>query len=276
MERLFGHCISSCLVVFSLAHFAMSQSVATEKNDITIFKSSKTVEQVKIDTSQLTFTAETPKATLVLSEPVIVLLRLANDTPKNLDVLEPEYSVSLSLKIKALNEIKVEGNLFSLRKHTAPKVRPMRPGDSIVHSFIFQPNAGLFTSTGTFNIQFCLPEAYASVCSKEIQVTVESPVGKDLLARKFLLDHAKTNSFDIFMFNEDIREQEELIKDFILNYSDTVFGEYAYFALGQLYEAKNEVQSAEKVFLKLKKDSKNIYLSLLVDSRIKKINEKKH
>ena len=118
----------------------MSQSVATEKNDITIFKSSKTVEQVKIDTSQLTFTAETPKATLVLSEPVIVLLRLANDTPKNLDVLEPEYSVSLSLKIKALNEIKVEGNLFFFRKHTAPKARPMRPGDSIIHSFLFQPN----------------------------------------------------------------------------------------------------------------------------------------
>jgi hypothetical protein len=84
--------------------------------------------------------------------------------------------------------------------------------------------------------------------SNVVSIEVVQPVGPDQLAYPSLVDSGKVDSFFIGSGVAENRERYDEYATFARVYQGTVYADYANLSLGQLHEARREIDTARKFF----------------------------
>ena len=89
--------------------------------------------------------------------------------------------------------------------------------------------------------------------SNVVSIDVVQPVGMDQLAYLSLVDTGKVDFFFVGSGVAGNRERYDEYETFARTYQGTVYADYANLSLGQLHEARREIDTARTFFAKVTK-----------------------
>jgi hypothetical protein len=197
------------------------------------------------------------KSRYVLLEPITARFRYETSSS---DMFPPEFEdsairVTVGGKTREFSGLKsglLQGRPLPLPQHDKTP-RPVVYEKEIM----IDRTADFFPSPGSYKVEF----AFAGVKSNEIHIQINEPVSIDREAFNFLqqFDHPLT-----YQWVFDQKDGIELLKTFVDQYSDSVYGDTAIYQLGLIFFNKGEFEKAKTLFERL---AKSKYPTIAADAK---------
>ena len=207
--------------------------------------------------SNLTFEiATTNKKEFVKLEPIPITLTLSNKTTQTiLGHRALGFSANL-VRVFVVQEGREQEvpQLSPFAKEMFIKPVEMKPGESYHAKELFTLNLdSLFPKPGEYQIQAILlfPNSKLTVKSNTVAIHIREPEGIDRQAFDFIQANSRSSDFLSGRYLSGHQKAQSLLERFVMNYGESVYGDYATFLLGELYFVQEEYEKASELFLKV-------------------------
>jgi len=244
-------------------------------DEIIIRPSNKTTEQLREDTSKISFEILLEKTNLLQFEPVLVKFNFTNRTDKTLEIFEPNLGRDLRMKSRSNGRTEIVTKLFNYYVNGPTATKVLKPGETIQEVILFEPREGMFKGPGEYEVQFFLAHPNEKVSSNPVNIVVSEPKGVDKEARDFIRANFLLES-DLFDSTRDkILMTRSLLEEFINRFSTSGYYEYAVLSLSNLYGLTNEAEKAKNELIKLR-NTQNELMNALIEKRLKALADTPH
>ncbi len=228
--------IKTLTIAFVLVIIVVAKSFAQESND-------------NSDFNQLSFEVELNKTTYFSLETMFVTFRLINRTQNSVIADRPSFLNDSTLKIINFRGETKEITSMSLssgRPQKLPGKKPMlQPSQTYEEITVPSITSEIFSDKGKYKLQFFLN----GLASNVIEITITDPTGLNKDAFDFFSQYQGRNSFE-WIWTE--KNGIVLLEEFVSKYGESVYGEQAIYALGNIYKARDEIEKAQNEFEKIK------------------------
>ena len=205
----------------------------------------------------LTLEIATPKRSYLQLQPVPLILTLSNRTDRVLNghaaLQFSAHYVRLSVRREGA-DWREAGQVTGLYAMVYPQARAMSPGDKFTANEILAfRTEEIFPGPGTYELKARLRCSDGSqlVESQPITIRIREPEGQDLEAYNFLREQTKPELFFTGFGSVRDNRAEETLETFVTQFSDTAYGDYATYLLGQVRFVKKDFTSARAQFERL-------------------------
>ncbi len=207
------------------------------------------------DFENMTFEAELNKGSYLLSEPIFVKFKFANQTGLPKTSYSPVFIHESTLKVKFGDKISSFENLSSINGVPAVRFpRVFQPNEFTTREELFNSAfvGAFFPEVGNYQLQFILRSADGDKIIKSdiINIEIKNPQGTNKKAYDFLIKHKEYFGLSSWIFPE--KAGQSLLEIFVKNYGETVYGELAIHSLGNIYFNQGELNKSQVEFEKLK------------------------
>lgn len=206
--------------------------------------------QTKPQFSDLKLDISTFKDKYAQLEPITFKFKVSNPTEENILGHTSFNLTSNFTKLLVRNENGEEqlfDNFSPLAKQTGTSVRPIKPGETReVENLLNYKLNEMFPSPGKYRVQAVLfnwtkpGKAFSNV----ITIEITAPERNNLQAFNFIRQSPDSQMF--FTGSNDLNKREQIWREFLLKYQDTVYADYVAFALGQFLYFKGDIQESQK------------------------------
>lgn len=227
---------------------------------------------------KLSFEVELNKTTYLPFEPIFVKFTLSNQTNNSLAIDPPEFLLHSSLKItnpqnKTILIARIMNGTGGGERLPGP-IPKLQPRQFYEEEAMPAINPEVFSASGHYQLQFVLRNPYGGVETIEsntVDITIKKPSGINKEAYNFL----EKNGKDIWFLKMLLEDEKgiEILKIFVEKHSQSDYGEYAIYALGNEYYLKRDYNKAQIEFEKIK-FSNNKFLANMVNKSLDVIEEK--
>lgn len=260
-----------CLLLVTIGSYGQDpkeKKVSQPTSDEIIIRPSvKTAEQLREDTSKISFEVLLGKTDLLPLEPVLVKFNFTNRTAETLEISEPNLVKDLRMKSRSNGRTEIVTKLFNYYISGPSATRVLNPGETIQELIIFEPSEGMFKTPGEYEAQFFLDYPNERIWSNPVNIVVNEPKGVDKEAYDFI----RANSLsECVLFNSNrnnIAMTKSLHEEFINRFGTSRYYEYAVLCLSNLYSVTNEPGKAKNELLKLK-NTENKLMNALIEKRL--------
>lgn len=206
----------------------------------------------------LTFTLSVPSRSFLLFEPVPVTITLENRTPQpvaaHAALSFSARTVEVLIQPEGISAYRVEQlSPVTFRGQVRPLTLPPGFREASTEPLILNLQK-ILPTPGKYGIQAVLRNLDdQEILSNVVAIEVVQPVGLDQLAHQFLTDSGKVDFFFVGggVAGDPVRYDE--YETFARIYQGTVYADYANLSLGQLHEARREIDTARTFFAKVTK-----------------------
>lgn len=228
---------------------------------------------------KMSFSAKITKTEFLQLEPFGVSLEFANKTDTDQQAYTPNF---LQTRIEVTN---TKGNkeMFGISFITANRAsfpRNFAPGEAIKEELIIITNLEkMFPEIGTYQIRFLLPatsEKVGELASEPISVKIIEATGLNAQALKEIRkNQSKSRAPDeLFRWNGNNSDGEDLLENFVGQFANSIYGEFAVYKLANIYLDKGDLEKAKEQFEKIK-SSENQPISADTNKALADIARKK-
>lgn len=199
------------------------------------------------ESANLTLEVELNKREYLPFEPIAATLRLSNNTGHELAMSPPELlqDTRLAVTDPAGHEQKGISLTLSLGKpqYLPGSPRTIQPFQIFEEETILPLDPRIFERTGNYRLQF----SFSVVKSVPVKITVKEPSGINKDAFEFLKLHGKDPNFA----DDFLQRKGGLLEKFVRDFSESVYGNHAVFALGSYLLHTGETEKAKAEFEKI-------------------------
>jgi hypothetical protein len=261
----------NCLFLFSIIFYGQEQDrdgfFKPTDNKLVISNRNKSSADLLNDSLKISFEVTLAKRDFLLLEPVILKCRFSNQTDDVLEIYEPNLVNQLGMKSVVNERVDVDRRLFSHYINRPNRARKLEPGGFVEEVIILEPGAGLFKSTGKYDVQFFISFGDQKMWSNSVNVVVREPVGIDKEAYDFIAANLGSE-YDLFSSSDsDVAVTKSLLEMFISRYGTSGYHHYAVLRLSTLYSVSKQFEKAKNELLKFK-NTQNKLMNTLVERRL--------
>jgi len=210
-------------------------------------------------------------------EPILFSYKISNSTSlpiKGFKVMSFRNS-STNLIIENIGQPRIIYQLSGW--HSGSRLYLIQPNEMVEGQELLEFRlSDIFPEYGNYKLTFNIigNENGEMISSNKIDITIQKPTGIDMEALAFIQKTQRSRFLGIFQDWVDFREKEpaKLLEEFVEKYSESVYGDYAVFYLGNYYKYQKKYDLAIKEFNKLK-DKKDFAYSDKVESSLSEIEQ---
>lgn len=220
--------------------------------------SAQTVSTQKDGFEKMTFNIAFDKSSYFQLEPITVSCKFANTTDNPQAAHIPYFKTQSSLDVYFKGKKKQFNSITSfsvLMASGSPLI--FKPGDRYEDEITLDTSLDeFFPQPGTYMIQLSLTGSEGKLIqSNSLEIIIKEPKGIDKEAFDFIQQNKAHNRYPIlFVWNNDIKckDGKILLEEFVSKYSESLYGEYAIYQLGNYYFRNHEPEKAKIELEKLK------------------------
>ena len=208
------------------------------------------------DFDKLSLTATLNKTEYLPLEPIFVKLTVVNKTDKHLSTSTTPSFTRIKLKVRHNGNMKVFDDLFLLGQPNNGLGIKLAPSEFIEREVILEKDLNdYFPEVGQYRVQILLNDG----AGKEIQTeAIKITIGKPAEINENAINFLKQNQHRALFWWKDDEKGQQLLETFVLNYSESVFGDYARYQLASLYFNEKEFGRAKAELDKAKSSSNTV------------------
>jgi hypothetical protein len=201
----------------------------------------------------LTLSLSVPPRSFLLLEPVPVTIALENRTAEPIvahtALSFTDRAVAVLIQPEGLPAYRVEQlSPIAIRTRHTPETLPPGYRQVSTEPLILHLQK-ILPTPGKYGIQAVLRNLDGDeIRSNVVNIDVIQPAGMDQLAYLSLVDSGTVDSFLVGSGVAGNRERYDAYEMFARTYQGTVYGDYANLSLGQLHEARREIDVARKFY----------------------------
>jgi len=215
--------------------------------------------------SKLTLKIRSTKEDFVELEPIPIVFNLRNETDQTIvghSALELSNNFVKLFMIDDKGEIHEIQNLSPITANTAVAPREISPGENLEskQALAFYLDQS-FPRPGNYRIQAKLYDASWTneIKSNVLTIRVHAPDGQTLQALKYIKNLGASSYFFSGVGFASKEQERAALEDFIANFGETVYGDYATFSLGELYFYDKKYKKAGKRFSLLERKADFVF-----------------
>jgi hypothetical protein len=204
--------------------------------------------------SQLTLKITSTKEDFVELEPIPIIFNLSNETSQAIvghSALELANNYVKLFIIEGNGELHEIQNLSPVTANTAAAPREISPGENLEskQALAFYLDQS-FPHPGIYQIQAKLydPGWTNEIRSNVLTIRVRAPKGQKLAALKYIKSLGASSYFFSGVGFGSKEQERAALENFIANFGDTVYADYANFSLGELYFYDKKFKNASSRF----------------------------
>jgi hypothetical protein len=224
---------------------------------LTVNIHSQIVSTAKTGFENMSFSITLDSTEYIQLEPIRVKYNFSNATNKTQTTIIPNFEGQSVLEVE-FDGVKKQFDTKNYSGHRPGFPVIFQPGQEhrgIITLDTYLPTC--FPKPGKYTIRLSVSGTEEKVLkSNPVEITIKEPTGIDKEAFDFIKQNkAETDYSILYWWNNDgikLENGNTLLEEFVDRYRDSIYGDYATFALALRYKYKNEPAKAAELFNRLK------------------------
>lgn len=229
----------------------------------------------------LTLEISTPQRKYVQFEPILIDLKLSNQTTVpiawNGYLQIGSKNINLLMRAANGNEVRWKGDKGNADIIMDTEIMPTGKNQKVQNLINGKFAEQLFPQPGRyqFRVEFNYTDLTynqaekITIVSNPITIDIDEPKGKDRIAYDYL-----KQIYQRIVEGDNITEKIQVLQHFADNFSNTAYGKYIVFELGKAYLKRKEYEKAEEAFYQI--SDIDFYYAKQVDEHLGEIAGKLH